>query len=53
MEYKEKNVIILKYQKKTFEVSIMRKHQKCGGGERRKKRSKVKFFRRLVFVRDL
>lgn len=53
VEYKEKNVIILKYLKKAFEVSIMRKHQKSGGGERRKKRSKVKFFRCLVFVRDL
>lgn len=43
VEYKEKNVIILKYLKKALEVSIMRKHRSLEEEKEGKKEVKSSF----------
>lgn len=43
VEYKEKNVIILKYLKKALEVCIMRKHQSLEEEKEGKKEVKSSF----------
>lgn len=43
VEYKEKNVVILKYLKKALEVSIMRKHRSLEEEKEGKKEVKSSF----------